>query len=873
MPEYQSRRVPRAPRDLFAEEFMKKISALCIVLLSAYALQANPEDKPDMNSVKPVALIPNPKSINWTNQQFTPRKLSIHAPENCSFEVARLKNILAEHNIEVSDGQNQVISLKLGTLPGSNHPEAYSLSVDAKGVVITAPFPAGLFYGIETLRQLLITRDDKVILPGCRIVDEPAYKIRGLMHDVGRNYQSPALLKEQIEMMARYKYNVFHMHITDNPGWRLESKKHPRVNDPSSMSRKPGKIYTQEEFKDLVKFCRDRHMYLMPELDIPGHTEAFRKALNVKSMGEPKVQEILIDLFEELCDLVPADDMPFIHLGTDEARLASEKVNPNTFLPPIYNAIRKKNRKIIGWIEGMVVSGDHDTINQIWASHKPHSGHMCIDSRSNYVNHMDALEAVVRTFFQKPGWDVEDKQVLGGILCVWPDNRIGPERDVLRQNPVYSSMVSYSETIWHGREKDMRQFWARLPNAGTAEFKAFAEFENRLIQHRDRFFENKEFNYVRNSHIPWRLINFPDIVSSSDTRKWLEDMIKPINQPDWIRSGHDDSRWAKLEKPLPWRKTEIGDYKGAVCYRKTVSIPQEWIGTDLAVELDKIDDFDLTYFNGEFIGASDNYNKVRRYQIPSSLVKNSKVVISVIVLNPYGEGGLYAAENLLRLTQANNPENAVSLGGEWRYRKMGLFTMTKLETVKSDVVYPVEEKIQDRYVIDGKTIEWLKENAQGGTIHLKHFFGFPGYFDKKEGTVYALTYIHSPKNQSVGFWIGFHDWSRSGGRRGGPFPQQGQWHISNPKIWINDTEIAPPVWKQPGLAVNTDEIPWVDENYYYREPAKVKLNQGWNKVLLKVPSADTWKWMFTCVPVEKDGVNISEVQGLTFSTSPGDGDL
>ena len=86
----------------------------------------------------------------------------------------------------------------------------------------------------------------------------------------------------------------------------------------------------------------------------------------------------------------------------------------------------------------------------------------------------------------------------------------------------------------------------------------------------------------------------------------------------------------------------------------------------------------------------------------------------------------------------------------------------------------------------------------GGTLHFKHFFDFPALTNEKTGTYYAYTEIYSPNNRVQDFWVGFHGWSRSG-RRGGPFPNQGQWHTTNPKIWINNVEIKPPVWKQPNL--------------------------------------------------------------------------
>ena len=149
---------------------------------------------------------------------------------------------------------------------------------------------------------------------------------------------------------------------------------------------------------------------------------------------------------------------------------------------------------------------------------------------------------------------------------------------------------------------------------------------------------------------------------------------------------------------------------------------------------------------------------------------------------------------------------------------------------------------------------------------LTHYFGYPSYFPREEGTYYAYTQIWSPQEQTVGAWIGFHDWSRSAGRRGGPFPRNGEWHNTHPKAWLNGELIAAPKWNKPGLASNTEEIPFTDENYFFRKPASIHLKKGWNKVLLKIPvKKDTWKRMFTFVPVQDENGTIKEVEGLKFS--------
>jgi hypothetical protein len=182
--------------------------------------------------------------------------------------------------------------------------------------------------------------------------------------------------------------------------------------------------------------------------------------------------------------------------------------------------------------------------------------------------------------------------------------------------------------------------------------------------------------------------------------------------------------------------------------------------------------------------------------------------------------------------------------------------------------FPPEEGIMEKYVVNGESYRW-SDTYLGGTIHLKHFFGFPSITSTNSGTYYARTKIYSPDDRQQDFWIGFHGWSRSGGRRGGPFPKLGQWHHTNPKIWVNGNELPPPVWQQPGLEVNTEEIPFIDEDYFYRKPTTVSLKKGWNEILLKIPHDEhSWKWMFTCVPVNITDNGVREAEKLRFAAEP-----
>ena len=675
-------------------KFKNRITLYTFAAFSLFFSVSGYSNSINNNLEKKYPIIPTPQEITYGETELFFEAVSISGAFQS--EILKLTDFFKNKGIEVSENGLKIEFVQKNS-SGDTNEEAYTLRID-KQITISASTEKGAYYGIQTLKQLLRKTNDKAIFPKLEITDWPAFKIRGFMHDTGRNFQSVELLKEQIEVMAQYKYNVFHWHLTDNPGWRLESKLYPELQSEEVTSRKKGKYYTQEDFKEIVRFCKERKITVIPEFDIPGHTEAFRKALNVETMRDPKVKPVLLDLFRELLSLADAIEIPYIHIGTDEVKGNIEDVS-NDFLLEIMNLIKDNGREVIVWKQGIQMEGDTTSINQLWAQHEGRKGHRFIDSRANYINHLDPFTGMARLYFQQPCRQPQgDDLALGGILCAWPDNNIGDERDILSQNPIYPSMVFYADAIWKGKTKDSKEFWAKLPKLGTEELKKFENFEDKVITHRDLFFKGKEFPYIKQTNIQWKIIG-------------------PFNH-------HGD------------------------------------------------------------VSAS----------------------------------------------------------------------------------FPIEQTISETYTIDNKEFKW-QDSIVGGTTHLKHFFGFPALTQEKSGTYYAYTNIYSPNDRLQDFWIGFQGWSRSS-RRGGPTPSQGQWHTTNPKIWVNNIEVAPPIWKQPNLGEETHEIPFIDEDYFYRSPTKVALKKGWNKILLKIPEGGTsWKWMFTCIPVHiKDGY-VTEVNELKFSSN------
>lgn len=156
-----------------------------------------------------------------------------------------------------------------------NPEEAYRLIVRPAKILVEATTEKGVYWAMQTLAQL--GRDDAkgLCFEGCEITDWPAFRVRGFLHDVGRRYISVDEIKREIRLLSKFKVNVFHWHLTENQSWRLQSKIFPMLNDSANTTRMPGLFYTLDEARDLVDFAKRHNVLLIPEIDMPGHSEAF----------------------------------------------------------------------------------------------------------------------------------------------------------------------------------------------------------------------------------------------------------------------------------------------------------------------------------------------------------------------------------------------------------------------------------------------------------------------------------------------------------------------------------------------------------------------------------------------------------------------
>ncbi|HEU4606999.1 MAG TPA: family 20 glycosylhydrolase, partial [Chitinophagaceae bacterium] len=298
------------------------------------------------------------------------------------------------------------IWLRLNDAADSLGDEGYTLTINPQQVHLQAHTPAGIFYGLESLYQLLPAEKKKFAslrLPAVKIADRPRYAWRGMLLDVGRYFYSVDFIKKYIDYLAMHKMNTFHWHLTEDQGWRIEIKKYPKLTEVGAWrdqtligharikphqydGKKSGGFYTQEQIREIVSYAKDRFVTVIPEIEMPGHSTAALAAYpelsctggpfkvsetwgvhdNVYCAGNEKTFAFLEDVLSEVCDLFPSS---IIHIGGDEcpktrwkacpkcqARIKAEGLKDehelqSYFIRRIEKFLLSKHKNIIGWDE------------------------------------------------------------------------------------------------------------------------------------------------------------------------------------------------------------------------------------------------------------------------------------------------------------------------------------------------------------------------------------------------------------------------------------------------------------------------------------------------------------------------------------------
>lgn len=444
------------------------------------------------------ALIPLPQKIKWSNEKFDLKNYTAIIVSHLEFknEAIGLQQYLATKNIRLqiktkSAKGEKGIELVQDDIANQHKEEGYKLSVSQNNIQLSAATAHGLFNAIQTFKQLTFNNE----IDACEIDDWPAFAWRGFMVDVGRNYQSVQQLKQQINVMAAYKLNIFHFHCTEDIAWRLQSKQYPQLTISKYMLRNPGKFYSLNELKDLIGYCKERFITLVPEIDMPGHSEAFKRAMSIDMQSEAGVS-ICKNILTELCKEL---DVPYIHIGGDEVKITNK-----AFLPQMTSLLQSFGKKVIAWNPGGNVPDG--TILQMWNGNtKPTNEFPAIDSRHLYLNHFDPLEAVVTIFNHKIcDTTTGSENKLGATLCNWPDRKIEKEEDAITMNAVYPSMLAFAERCWQGGGH--KNYLSDFGDPTTERYNAFVAFEGRLSKQQQQYFKQLSFPYAQQSSIEWKLI-------------------------------------------------------------------------------------------------------------------------------------------------------------------------------------------------------------------------------------------------------------------------------------------------------------------------------------------------------------------------------
>jgi len=402
--------------------------------------------------------------------------------------------------------------------------EGYQLEVTQSNITIRASTEAGKYYALISLKQLAELSENGAI-PCVKIEDRPKYRWRSFMIDSGRQYQKPETIKGLLDRMALLKLNVFHWHLTENDGWRVEIKRYPKLTSVGAFvadGPEQQGFYTQEEIRGIVAYAAQRHIMVVPEIDIPGHSNAALTAYpELTCSGKPpkKVRgfspylfcagreatyEFLYNVFDEICELFPA---PYIHIGGDEAPKSEWKKCPYCqakikelglknehelqieMTNRLARHMKSKWRKVICWGDVVAYPGQEleDNVVIHWWNYKRRKDkalreaivrNMMVIANPNYYTYINFPQKHewrkykknrlfdFRTCYEKNPGDIqhptaEEREALLGMgTCLWTDHGLTEE---WLDRRIFPRIFALAEQMWSTAERlPFEEFRARV---------------------------------------------------------------------------------------------------------------------------------------------------------------------------------------------------------------------------------------------------------------------------------------------------------------------------------------------------------------------------------------------------------------------------
>jgi hexosaminidase len=384
-------------------------------------------------------------------------------------------------------------------LPTLGQDESYSLRVGPEGAAIQAPAIAGAMHAMETFLQLVVAGADGFSAPAVYVEDRPRFPWRGLMLDSSRHWMPVEVVKRNLDAMAAVKLNVFHWHLSDDQGFRVESRRFPKLHELGS----DGLYYTQAEIRDIVAYARDRGIRVVPEFDIPGHTTAWLAAYPdlatnpgpyeiMRKWGisenalDPSREETYAFLDELFGDLTPLFPDPYWHIGGDEVmdkqwnasahvqafakehNLKDAHAIQAYFNQRVQKLLQKRGKILIGWDEVLHPDLPTDIVVQSWRGQKSLAeaaakGYRGILSWGYYLDHLrpasyhygiDPMDGDAQKLTPE-----QQSRILGGEACMWAEYVTAEMVD----SRIWPRTAAIAERYWSPAEmKEPGSMYARM---------------------------------------------------------------------------------------------------------------------------------------------------------------------------------------------------------------------------------------------------------------------------------------------------------------------------------------------------------------------------------------------------------------------------
>jgi hexosaminidase len=513
------------------------ITALILAAMLVIQMSCKPETPSDITKE---SIIPQPVSLTPTGEYFTLRPGTDICIQGESDELIKIGHYLAgrlrpstgfKFKVKTTTKEPRRGAIYL-TLSGTGHDpgnESYELTVTRKLIKLSADSPAGAFRGVQTIRQILPAN---IELPAEQegpwkiatgtITDYPEYSYRGAMLDVSRHFFGVDDVKRFVDFLAYYKMNVMHLHLSDDQGWRIEIKSWPNLaihGGSTQVGGGPGGYYTQEQYTDIVQYAQERYITIVPEIDMPGHTNAAlasyaelncdgkatelytgtKVGFSTLCTDSEITYQFIDDVVRELVALTPG---PYIHIGGDESHATKEE-DYIPFINRVQEIVTAHGKQVIGWDEIALASLKAGSVAQYWANVE--NANKAVDQGAKILM-SPARKAYIDMKYDKTtklglrwaglievdtGYNWDPATIISGI---------GKESIIGIEAPLWSETVTNIDEIEY-------MVFPRLPGYAeigwtSAASRDWEEYRERLGKHGERF-KAMDINFYPSTLVPW----------------------------------------------------------------------------------------------------------------------------------------------------------------------------------------------------------------------------------------------------------------------------------------------------------------------------------------------------------------------------------